>query len=1133
MLGFVALARAQDLVRDTLFTAPVLEASPTNISTLPISLAAHPDGSVLIATQAAVVDGQNVPPLVKMRSDGSLDAAFVAPIFARRPQVVHVYADARLLVHNGLDRLLRLLPNGAVDPSFTGVAMEGFVRLRALELRDGRLLVGGFSKIENSDTRLAILGPDGRLDRSFNSRASAVDIAQEANGRLIVAGSIPWLNGSDRSLARLNLDGSVDTSFDAVESINQGFNLAVPLPDGRVLAANRLKLYRFLANGTVDATYRPELTDQLNAPSPNLTRVNASGVLYFVGRELEAPGANRLIATLQRLTADGRVDPTFKVRGATLGSGEELAWSDRRPAPVSWDERSFYLHNPATNERFLARQYVTRVNASGAIDPLFAPRVSPRAALYGPLVRGLDGKYFVWGNFDYIAGVPVPDQFGRCVRLNANGSVDRAFQAPPPVVREGRVYSIQPLGVQPDGRVLVLGDDVIWRLGTDGARDLSFPRLPLRTVAVARDGSFVGIETVGGRVSRYQADGTRDASFNTTTRSDFGLLAVAPDGRVLIQASDSGQIVRLNLDGSRDTSYTSPVVTGENMVFGVLANGSLVACGRDNSPFLASRYIGRIMHFGSDGRRTFSADVRFDLRAIAAALHQVTTANGGGSFAVEVYGRSNVDTGNIQISGDEITVAPAETDLDNAEFIPLARFRRGNAGASIFAPEFFVQPVGRTVTRGVNIQLNAQAYGQHDLTYQWYKDGVPLRAPQVAAAPAFLNLTGFQAADAGDYYVEVRNATGTTRSAVARLEIATPPVLLQEPPAQITVAVGQPLALTLNASGNDLRYTWQSSAGAILYDSGILLPGGIHTAYFPDLKAGDSGTYRATIVNSAGLVRTREVTISVVPNATPSRLDNVSVRTHAGNGDDSLIVGFVVSGEAQDTIPVLIRGAGPALAGFGVPNVLTDPRLSFRLEGTVLAENDDWGGDTGVAAIAASVGAFPFADVRSRDAALHRPAVSPGSYTVQISGAGGGTGTALAEIYAAAGAARIVNLSSRARVRADEPLIAGFVIAGETAQTLLLRGVGPGLALFGVQDALPKAELSVFDSAGRKVVESTRVPADAIYVTETNRAGAFTLPSGESNAAILVTLPPGPYTAQVRGANGTTGAALVEVYQVR
>ena len=43
---------------------------------------------------------------------------------------------------------------------------------------------------------------------------------------------------------------------------------------------------------------------------------------------------------------------------------------------------------------------------------------------------------------------------------------------------------------------------------------------------------------------------------------------------------------------------------------------------------------------------------------------------------------------------------------------------------------------------------------------------------------------------------------------------------------------------------------------------------------------------------------------------------------------------------------------------------------------------------------------------------------------------------------------------------------------------------------------------------------------------------AFALPAGSADAAMVVTLPPGAYTAQVGGANNSTGIALVEIYEV-
>jgi hypothetical protein len=43
---------------------------------------------------------------------------------------------------------------------------------------------------------------------------------------------------------------------------------------------------------------------------------------------------------------------------------------------------------------------------------------------------------------------------------------------------------------------------------------------------------------------------------------------------------------------------------------------------------------------------------------------------------------------------------------------------------------------------------------------------------------------------------------------------------------------------------------------------------------------------------------------------------------------------------------------------------------------------------------------------------------------------------------------------------------------------------------------------------------------------------AFPLPANSKDAALLVTLQPGLYSAQVSGVGGTTGVALVEVYEM-
>ena len=124
------------------------------------------------------------------------------------------------------------------------------------------------------------------------------------------------------------------------------------------------------------------------------------------------------------------------------------------------------------------------------------------------------------------------------------------------------------------------------------------------------------------------------------------------------------------------------------------------------------------------------------------------------------------------------------------------------------------------------------------------------------------------------------------------------------------------------------------------------------------------------------------------------RMVNVSARNRVGTGDDILIAGFNIAGTG--TKHLLIRAVGPKLSAFGVPGVLMDPKLEiYNSAGVKLSENDNWSPTLTVAFDAVS--AFQL-DAGSRDAAL-LTSLAPGSYTVQVSGADGGTGEGLIEIY--------------------------------------------------------------------------------------------------------------------------------------
>lgn len=136
---------------------------------------------------------------------------------------------------------------------------------------------------------------------------------------------------------------------------------------------------------------------------------------------------------------------------------------------------------------------------------------------------------------------------------------------------------------------------------------------------------------------------------------------------------------------------------------------------------------------------------------------------------------------------------------------------------------------------------------------------------------------------------------------------------------------------------------------------------------------------------------------------------------------------------------------------------------------------------------------------------------------------------------------RIVNLSTRGTIGyVGDSFSLGFAIGGGTERaTLLVRGVGPTLSRFGVDDALAAPRLEINDSAGRLIAanEGWTVPGGVATPAQLNAAataiGAFPLPNGSlDTAVVLANLAPGTYTATLRGVNGSTGQVLAEVYDL-
>jgi hypothetical protein len=128
--------------------------------------------------------------------------------------------------------------------------------------------------------------------------------------------------------------------------------------------------------------------------------------------------------------------------------------------------------------------------------------------------------------------------------------------------------------------------------------------------------------------------------------------------------------------------------------------------------------------------------------------------------------------------------------------------------------------------------------------------------------------------------------------------------------------------------------------------------------------------------------------------------------------------------------------------------------------------------------------------------------------------------------------AQLLNISSRARVEtADNVMIGGFVVKGTDPKRVVLRAIGPSLAIGGAPVAgrmeNPVLELRNNSNA---LVTSNDDWQDSPERMEIEGTGVA--PPDDRESAIVRTLTPGTYTAILRGKENTTGLALLEIYDI-
>ena len=554
-----------------------------------------------------------------------------------------------------------------------------------------------------------------------------------------------------------------------------------------------------------------------------------------------------------------------------------------------------------------------------------------------------------------------------------------------------------------------------------------------------------------------------------TSGSTAQLLAIAAGPDRFVAAGGGGTVLT-SADGVAWAAGTSGVTTSLNA--GAFGAGRFVLVGA----------AGRILH-STDGATWTAAT-----SGVTGVLHQVAYFDGPGFLAVG-------DGGTMLASRDGLEWAPVETGVSD----PIYAVAR--------------TPLGYVASAGSNgallVSPDAADWSVSALPVNRILRGLAAGAGAIVAV--------------GDQGVSLTYEQRDSRPAP---EIRTPPV------AQAVVP-GAPVRLSVAArNAEGAVYQWYRDGAAL---AGANTPV-LELAAF---RAADAGGYVVAITSRSGTTRSAPAALSVAAATDPGRLVNLSILTALEGADDAFTFGVVVGGGGTSGAkPLLLRAAGPSLVPLGLDpaSVLQDPRLELFTGQTAVGGNDNWGGGSALAAAFAQVGAFAYASPGSRDAALLLPALAAGAHSARI--AGTGAGTVIAELYDAtpngqftATTPRLVNVSVLKHLGTG--LVAGFVVGGSAPRTVLVRAVGPtlGAAPFGVPGVVADPELRLF-AGERRIEANDNWGGGAALAAAFARVGAFALPVGSRDAALLATLPPGAYTAQVSGVGGTTGVALVEVYEV-
>jgi len=534
------------------------------------AVAVQSDGKILLGGDFTSVAGKSSSGIARLNANGGVDGNFKGSTNGRVFSIVQ-QADGKLLIGgsftvvNNVVRgyIARLNTDGSVDTGFDPNT-NGTVSTIVVQ-PDKKILVGGSFTVlrpngsSDTTTRRYImrLNEDGTVDKDFNPNADGAvhAIALRSDGTMFIGGDFTLLQPNGKSgayhygIAALKANGELDPKFEA------GINGSV--------SALAIQSEKLIVGGL-------------------FAQVGDSEATYERGN-------------IVRMSFDGKIDQDFKARFDARVASLVVQADGKIVAGGAFTTVGVHGSSDST----LGRRYVARLSSDGEPDSGFNLGFDSRSGnLVMALAQQSDNKLLIAGTFASLkpTGASSSVKRSRLARVTENGKLDTAFNADLGGVAPPTVHA---LAHQGDGRVLVAGsfDDFngadsknLARFYADGVADGIFypqPNGPVHSLAVLPSSAPIATQHSG--LAAFNSNGALLDAFmpSTADRLSGTVSRVYPlaDGKILIAGRftvNDGEttlsLARYNADGTRDTTF-EPQFDGAVYTVAIQKDGKLLVGG--------------------------------------------------------------------------------------------------------------------------------------------------------------------------------------------------------------------------------------------------------------------------------------------------------------------------------------------------------------------------------------------------------------------------------------------------------------------------------------------------------------------------------------------------------------------------